>query len=130
MFEEGNRSYYTHDDSDGLSNSDEDDQEIRLLMAYENNDVEKEEVTKLKVQLEIVTRVREQLQDVVKDQSITIQRLESKTFSVKEDLKESKKQNKEALEEQVHEVLELRQQVEEGRKAEENIRKQYLEKEK
>lgn len=50
MYEEGNRSYYTHD------NSDEDNQEIKLLMAYENNDVEKEEVTKLKVQL---TRVRE-----------------------------------------------------------------------
>eukprot|EP00253_Pinus_taeda_P024915 PITA_24915 len=50
-------------------------------------------------------------------------------LSLKEDLKESKNQNKETLEEQEHEVLELRQQVEEGRKAEENIRKQYLEKE-
>eukprot|EP00253_Pinus_taeda_P020022 PITA_20022 len=68
-------------------------------------------------------------QDVVKDQSTTIQRLESKILSLKEDPKESKKQNKEALKEQEHEVLELRQQVEEGRKAEENIRKQYLEKE-
>ena len=34
MSAEGNRSYYTHDDSDGLSNSDEYDQEIKLLMAY------------------------------------------------------------------------------------------------
>eukprot|EP00253_Pinus_taeda_P032782 PITA_32782 len=67
--------------------------------------------------------------DVVKDQSITIQRLESKILYLKEDLKESKKKNKEALEEQEHEVLKLRQQVEEGRKAEENIRKQYLGKE-
>ena len=34
------RSYYTHEDSDGLSNSDEDEtgQEYRLLMAYDSND--------------------------------------------------------------------------------------------
>ena len=40
-------------------------------MAYENKDVEIEEVTRLKEQLESVTRVREKLQDVVKYQSIT-----------------------------------------------------------
>ena len=39
MSEEGNRSYYTHDKSNDSSNSDED---IRLLMAYENKDVETE----------------------------------------------------------------------------------------
>eukprot|EP00253_Pinus_taeda_P004774 PITA_04774 len=88
MSEEGNRSYYTHDKSNDSSNSDED---IRLLMAHENKDVETEEVTRSKHQLETVTRVREQPQDVVKDQSITIQRLESKILSLKEDLKESKK---------------------------------------
>lgn len=34
------RSYYTHEDSGGLSNSDEDEskQDIKLLMAYENDD--------------------------------------------------------------------------------------------
>eukprot|EP00253_Pinus_taeda_P022515 PITA_22515 len=90
MSEEGNRSYYTHVKSNDSFNSNED---IKSLMAYENKDVETEEVTRLKEQLESVTR------------------------------------NREALEEQEHEVIELRQQVEEGRKAEENIRKQYLEKE-
>ena len=120
------RSYYVHDKNNDTSNSDED---IRLLMAYENKNTEPDEVTRLKEQVESVTRVREQLQDIVKYESITIQRLESKILSLKEDLKESKKQNKEALEEQEHEVIELRQQVEEGRKAEENIKKQYLEKE-
>eukprot|EP00253_Pinus_taeda_P006450 PITA_06450 len=104
MSEEGNRSFYTHDKSNDSSNSDE---EIRFLMAYENKDVEPEEVTIFKEQLESVTRI----------------------LSLKEDLKESKKQNEEAPEEQEHEVIELRQQVEEGRKFEENIRKQYLEKE-
>ena len=52
-------------------------------MAYENNNVETEEVTRLKDQLETVTRVREQLQDVVKYQSITIHRLESKILALK-----------------------------------------------
>ena len=46
MFAEGNRRYYSHDDSDGLSNSDEDDQEIKPLMAYENNALEKEDFLK------------------------------------------------------------------------------------
>ena len=91
MYEEDNRSYYTHD------NSDEDNQEIKLLMAYENKDVEPKEVTRLKEKLESVTRVREQLQDIVKDQSITIQRLESKILSLKEDLKESKRRMKKLL---------------------------------
>ena len=59
MSEEGNRSYYTHDNSNDSSNSDEDNQEIKLLMAYENNDVEKEEVTRLNVQLEAITIIRE-----------------------------------------------------------------------
>ena len=45
MSKEGNRSYYTRDKSNNSSNSDED---IRLLMAYENKDVETEEVTRLK----------------------------------------------------------------------------------
>jgi len=36
-----NRSYYMHEDSDGLSNSDEDEteQDYRLLMAYDNDDL-------------------------------------------------------------------------------------------
>ena len=34
------RSYYTHEDNDSLSNSDEDEigQDYKLLMAYDNND--------------------------------------------------------------------------------------------
>ena len=72
MFEEGNRSYYTHVKSNDSFNGSED---IRSLMAYE------------------------------------------------------KKQDGESLEEQEHEVIKLKQQVEEGRKAEEDLRNQYLEKE-
>ena len=60
------------------------------------------------------------------------QGLESMVVSLKEDLKNSNKQNEEllqAFEEQENEVLELREQVEEGRKDEEIMKKQYLEKE-
>eukprot|EP00253_Pinus_taeda_P011651 PITA_11651 len=101
-------------------------EDIRSLMAYDKKNAETEEVTKLNEQLETVTRVREKLQDIVKDQSITIHSLESTIFSLKEYLEKSKEQNREALE---HEVIKLKKQVEEGRKAEEDLRKQYLEKE-
>ena len=56
------RSYYTHEDTDGLSNSDDDEteQDYRLLMAYDNDDFLDaledeyflEEITKLKICLE------------------------------------------------------------------------------
>ena len=60
------------------------------------------------------------------------ERLETTILSPKEDLEESKKQNKELLqahEKQENEVLDLRYQLEEGRNVEENMKKQYLEKE-
>ena len=87
-------------------------------MAHEKKNAETEEVVKLKEQLETETRVREKLQDIAKDQSTTIQRLESNILSLKED-----------LENQEHEVIKLKQQLEEGRKAEEDLRNQYLKKE-
>lgn len=38
IYTEGNIiSYYTHEDSDGLSNCDEDDQDFKLLTKYEND---------------------------------------------------------------------------------------------
>jgi len=68
----------------------------------------------------------------LKDRSSYYESLEAKILSLKEDLEKSNKQNEEllqALEEQENEVLELRKQVEEGRKVEEIMKKQYLEKE-
>ena len=80
------------------------------------------------------------LRNEINDQSIAIKRLqyrssyyislEAEILSLKEDLEN--KQNEElpqANEEQENEILKLRQQVEEGRKAEETLKKQYLEKE-
>ena len=58
--------------------------------------------------------------------------LEAVVISLKQYLKNSNKQNEEllqAFEEQENKVLELRQQVEEGRKVEEIMKKKYLEKE-
>ena len=112
----------------------------------------KEEATKLKAQLEEGNKEKEdqcqKLQDEVtslknevnkrsttikklKDRSTYYESLEAKILSLKEDLEKSNKQNKEllqALEEQENKVLELRQQMEEGRKVEEIMKKHYLEK--
>ena len=114
-FEEDGRSYYTHitssfNDSEDIRSlmarknknaSSNNSEDIKNLMAHEKKNAETEEVAKLKEQLETETRVREQLQDIAKDQSTTIQRLESKILSLKED-----------LENQEHEVIELKRQLE------------------
>jgi len=119
----------------------------------------KEEATNLKAQLEEGNKVRKQfkekedqcqklqdevtsLRNEVNERSTTIKKfrdrssyyesLEAKILSLKEDLEKSNKRNKEllqALEKQENEVLELRQQMEEGRKAKGIMKKQYLEKE-
>jgi len=85
----------------------------------------KEEVTKLKAQLEEGNKVRklfkekyQKLQDEVNERSTTIkklrdrssyyERLEATIRSLKEDLEESKKENKELLQAHENEVLELR----------------------
>jgi len=68
----------------------------------------------------------------LRDRSSYYESLEAKIRSLKEDLEESKKQNKEllqALEKQENEVLELRHQLEEERKVEENMKKQHHERE-
>ena len=128
-FEEDGRSYYTHitssfNDSEDIKSlmarknknaSSNNGEDIKNIMAHEKKNAETEEVAKLKEQLETETRVREQLQDIAKDQSTTIQRLESKILSLKED-----------LENQEHEIIKLKRQVEKGRKAEEDLRNQYL----
>ena len=102
--EEDGRSYYTHikssfNDSEDIRSlmahekknaSSNNSKDIKSLMAHEKKNAETEEVTKLNEQLETETRVREQLQDIVKEQSITIQSLESKILSLKEDLKKSR----------------------------------------
>jgi len=107
----------------------------------------KEEATKLKAQLEEGNKVRklfkekeyqcQKLQDEVKslrnevnERSTTIKKIierysyyesiEAKSLSLKEDLEESNKQNKEllqALEKQENKVREISHQLEEGRKA-------------
>jgi len=119
----------------------------------------KEEVTRLKAQLEEGNKVRMQykenedqcqrLQDEVtslrievNEKDTTTKELKERTnyyegfeamvVSLKEDLKISINQNGELLqsfEEQENEVLKLRQQVEEGRKAEKIMKNKYIEKE-
>lgn len=115
----------------------------------------KEEATKLKAQLQEENKVRKlfkdkedqcqklqneatSLRNEVDERSTTIKKLRDRSNYYKSleanilSLEESNKQNKEllhALEKLENEVLELRHQLEEGRKYEENMKKQYHEKE-
>ena len=68
----------------------------------------------------------------LKERTSYCEGIEAVVISLKEDLKNSNKKNEEllqAFEAQENEILELRKQVEEGRKVEKMMKKQYLEKE-
>lgn len=93
MSKEGNRSYYTHDDSDGLSNGDEDDQEVKLLLAYENNGSEKKdflkEISQLKINLAekdtVINTVTHQLTEKDKHSEV----LECEVVSLRKELEKT-----------------------------------------
>jgi hypothetical protein len=92
---EGNRrSYYTHEDSDGLSNSDEDDQEIKLLMAYENDALEEEdflkEITQLKICLEEKDTVIDTLTHQLTEKGKHNEKLECEVVSLRKELEKTK----------------------------------------
>jgi len=90
MFTEGNRSYYTHDDNEGLTNSDDYDEEIKLLMAYENYALEKKdflkEINQLKISLAkkdtIINTVTHQLIEKEKHNEV----LECEVVSLRKEL--------------------------------------------
>lgn len=94
---DGNRSNYTHDYSDGLSNSDEDDQEIKLLMAYENDALEKEyflkEISQPKISLAekdtIIHTVTHQLTEKHKHNEV----LECEVVSIRKEIEKRKTLN-------------------------------------
>jgi len=97
MSAKGNKSYYTHDDSDGLSNSDEDDKEIKLLIAYENDSLEKEdflkEISQLKINLAendiVINTMTHQLTEKDKHNEV----LECEVVSLRKELKKTKTLN-------------------------------------
>ena len=109
---------YGSKDSDSKSPQDEQENEASDKIIDQQdlfNKMEcalKEEVTRLKAQLECAFKVHQMLQDEV--------------ISLKNKQNEKLPQPDK---EQENEILELRQQVEEGRKAEEILKKQYVEKE-
>jgi len=88
----------------------------------------RDEVTSLRNEVnERITKIKK-----LRERSSYYESLEAMILSLKKYLEESNKKNKEllqALEKQENEVLELRHQLEEGKKAEENMKKQYHEKE-
>ena len=96
----------------------EEGNKVRKLFKEKENQCQKlqDEVTSLRNEVnERSTTIKK-----LRGRSSYYESLEATILSLKEDLEESNKQNKEllqALEKQENEVLELRHQLEEGRKA-------------
>eukprot|EP00253_Pinus_taeda_P026900 PITA_26900 len=98
-----NSSYFTHEDNDGLSNSDEDEtkQDYRLLMAYENDNfldaLEEEdfleEITKLKICLEEKNTIIDTLIDKLAERERHNENLECEIVGLRKDLEKTKPLN-------------------------------------
>jgi len=97
------RSYYTHEDSDGLSNSDEDEtrQDYRLLMAYDNDNfwdaLEEEdlheEISKLKIYLEEKNMIIDTLTYQLAEKEKHNEKLECEIVGLRKDLEKTKSLN-------------------------------------
>jgi len=93
-------SYYTHEDSDGLSNSDEDEtgQDYRLLIAYDDDNfwdaLEEEdlheEISKLKICLEEKNMIIDTLTYQLAEQEKHNEKLECEIVSLRKDLEKTK----------------------------------------
>ena len=97
------RSYYTHEDSNGLSNSDEDEtgQDYRLLMAYDNDnfwdaleeDDLHEEISKLKIYLEEKNMIIDTLTYQFAEKEKHNEKLECEIVGLRKDLEKTKSLN-------------------------------------
>eukprot|EP00253_Pinus_taeda_P017719 PITA_17719 len=97
------RSYYTHEDSDGLSNSDEDEteQDYRILIAYNNDDFldaleEKdflEEITKLKICLEEKNMIIDTLTHQLTEREKHNENLECEIVGLRKEVEKTKSLN-------------------------------------
>eukprot|EP00253_Pinus_taeda_P032109 PITA_32109 len=97
------RSYYTHENNDGLFNSDEDEteQDYRLLMAYDNDDfldaLEEEdfleEITKLKICLEEKNMIIDTLTHQLAEREKHFENLECEIVGLRKDLEKTKSLN-------------------------------------
>jgi len=97
------KSYYTHEDSDGLSNSDEDEQgnDYRLLMAFEDDDfldaIDEEglyeEISKLKVCLEEKNMIIDTLTVQLAEMEKHNEKLECEIVGLRKDIEKTKPLN-------------------------------------
>ena len=94
------KSYYTHEDSDDLSNSDEDENsnDYRLLMAYEDDDFldaldedeNYEEISKLKICLEVMNMIIDTLTYQLAEREKHNEKLECEIVGLRKDLEKTK----------------------------------------
>src|SRR6202011_4285723 len=93
------KSYYTHEDSDGLSNSDEDEQgnEYKLLMAFEDDyidaiDVDNlfEEITRLKRCIEENNMIIDTLQFQIDEKEKHFEKLEGEIVALRKEIEKTK----------------------------------------
>eukprot|EP00253_Pinus_taeda_P022209 PITA_22209 len=94
------KSYYTHEDSDGLSNSDEDEQgnEYKLLMAFEDDDYMDgidvdnlfEEITRLKRCIEEKNMIIDTLQFQIDEKEKHFEKLEGEIVSLRKEIEKTK----------------------------------------
>jgi len=94
------KSYYTHEDSDGLSNSDGDEQdnEYRLLMAFDDDDYMDaidmdnffEEITRLKRCIEEKNMIIDTLQFQIYEKERHLEKLEGEIVGLRKDIEKTK----------------------------------------
>jgi len=91
------KSYYTHEDSDGLSNSDEDEQgnDYKLLMALEDDDYVdaidmNEEITRLKRNIEERNVIIDTLQFKIDEKEKHLEKLEGEIVGLRKEIEKTK----------------------------------------
>eukprot|EP00253_Pinus_taeda_P008949 PITA_08949 len=97
---ENKKSYYTHEDSDGLSNSDEDERgnEYKLLMAFEDDDYMDaidvdnlfEEITRLKRCIEEKNMIIDTLQFQIDEKEKHFEKLEGEIVALRKEIEKTK----------------------------------------
>ena len=95
------KSYYTHEDSDGLSNSDEDNNDYRILMGFEDDDFMDaldednlcEEISKLKICLEEKNMIIDTLTFQLAEREKHNEKLECEIVGLRKDIEKTKALN-------------------------------------
>eukprot|EP00253_Pinus_taeda_P032416 PITA_32416 len=97
------KSYYTHEDSDGLSNSDEDERgnHYKILMAFEDDDYMDaidvddfhEEITRLKTCLEEKNRIIDTLKIQLDEKEKSLEKLECEIVGIRKEIEKTKALN-------------------------------------